>query len=142
MKSHFYHIQINIDFSNLKFYKELFDKLGWSVLYEDKETLGYKSFTSGDLWFVDADNSKPENDYDGKGMNHIAIRVGEESDIDKLATNLKNDGVDLLFNTPRHREEFILDGEETYYQVMFKSPDNILFEIVYVGGFNFEKSRF
>ena len=39
----------------------------------------------------------------------------------------------LLFETPRHRPEFAESDGHTYYQVMFASPDGILFEIVYVG---------
>jgi hypothetical protein len=32
-----------------------------------------------------------------------------------------------------HRPEFSMSTEETYYQVMFESPDRILFEVVYTG---------
>ena len=42
-------------------------------------------------------------------------------------------GVQPLFDTPRHRPEFRDDPKETYYQVMFESPDKVLFEVVYSG---------
>ena len=35
-----------------------------------------------------------------------------------------------LFETPRHRAEFTNSPEQTYYQVMFETPDRILVEIV------------
>ena len=38
-----------------------------------------------------------------------------------------------LFETPRHRPDFAHGEDTTYYQVMFESPDRILFEIVYTG---------
>ena len=47
------------------------------------------------------------------------------------------DTVELVFETPHHRPEIIAGtgGPEgfTYYQVMFASPDNLLFEVVYTG---------
>ncbi len=35
--------------------------------------------------------------------------------------------------TPRHRPEFSQGPDQTYYQVMFESPDRVLFEVVYTG---------
>ena len=46
---------------------------------------------------------------------------------------LKRKGVAALFGTPRHRPEFAEGPGETYYQVMFASPDNVLLEVVYIG---------
>jgi hypothetical protein len=48
-------------------------------------------------------------------------------------TYLKQHGIKALFETPRHRPEFSGSEAETYYQVMFESPDRILFEVVYTG---------
>ena len=132
MKSHFYHIQVNISFVNLAFYKDLMNILGWSIIFETNDTIGFKSEKSGDLWFVDNSDSEAIN-FDKKGMNHIAIRVEKSNDIDSLVTYLKEKGVQTLFETPRHRPEFTSNQSETYYQVMFASPDNVLFEIVYIG---------
>ncbi len=133
MNSSFYHIQININFKNASFYKNLFSFLGWTVIHEESDTVGYKSKTSGDIWFYDDGKKKEQSDYDNIGMNHLAIRVETEQDIDHLVTYLKDAKIETLFNTPRHRPEFVSSEEETYYQVMFKSPDNILFEVIYIG---------
>ncbi|MDO9120413.1 MAG: hypothetical protein Q7U31_01420, partial [Anaerolineaceae bacterium] len=72
------------------------------------------------------------NDYDGIGMNHLGVSVEKQSDVDETVEYLKAKGVTALFETPRHRSEFSGEGS-TYYQVMFESPDKILFEVVYTG---------
>ena len=132
MKSHFYHIQVNIDFSNLPFYKELFSFMGWSIIFEEKEVIGYKSEKTGDIWFVPAPK-KVQTDYDAIGVNHISLRVEEQKDVDAVTEFIQKKEIPPLFNTPRHRPEFASTENDTYYQVMFESPDKVLFEIVYIG---------
>ncbi len=50
-----------------------------------------------------------------------------------MVNYLRERNIPPLFDTPRHRPEFAMNEEYTYYQVMFESPDRILFEIVYMG---------
>jgi hypothetical protein len=64
---------------------------------------------------------------------HLAIRVNKQMDIDKCVEFLKDLDTSTLFGTPKHREDFVDSAEDTYYQIMFESPDKILFEVVYVG---------
>lgn len=132
MNSHFYHIQVNIDFKNISFYKDLLFFLGWSTIFETDDTIGFKSGTTGDLWFVDSEK-KEQSDFDTMGMNHLSIRVDTQSDLDNLIAHLEENAIKTVFDTPRHRPEFTEKENETYYQVMFISPDNILFEVVYIG---------
>ena len=106
--------------------------LGWSVIFADKNVIGYKSGQEGDLWFVES-NKKELVDYDCIGVNHISIRVCNQNDVDQVALFLQKKNVKMLFDTPKHRPEFVSNPKETYYQIMFKSADNILFEIVYIG---------
>ena len=106
--------------------------MGWVIIFETEDTIGFKSDQSGDVWFVDSDK-KDQSDYDKLGMNHLAIRVENQKDIDDLTTFLRTTDVEPNFNTPRHRSEFTSNPDKTYYQVMFASPDNILFEVVYIG---------
>jgi len=131
MKSFFYHIQLNVDFAHIGFYKELMTFLGWSVIFEEHNVVGYKSGINGDLWFIKNDSRK-QSDRDGIGMNHISIRVDEMKDVDAVVNFLQEKSVTRLFETPRHRPEFSSEGK-TYYQVMFESPDKILFEVVFIG---------
>ena len=133
MNSHLYHVQINIDHSNVDFYKNLLKFMGWEVIFEKPNSvIGFKSHTSGDLWFVQADHLET-TDYDAKGMNHISLRVDIQEDINALKDFLESKGTKMLFDTPKHRPEFSDNKNETYYQIMFESPDKILWEVVYIG---------
>ena len=132
MQSTIGHLQINIDPRNMQFYKDLFCFLGWSVWHEDASILGVGTPGQVSLWFTRP--AKPAaNDYDGVGMNHLAVAVTSAADVDQAAAYLHERGVDALFDTPRHRSEFCSGPQETYYQVMFESPDRVLFEVVYTG---------
>lgn len=132
MKTNLYHLQININSSNLVFHKELMEYLGWDALYETDDMAGFGNGGDTSLWFIPA--IKQQNtDYDGYGVNHISLRVDTMNDVDKAKEYLNNKGITMLFDTPRHRPEFTSQEDETYYQIMFESPDKILFEIVYVG---------
>lgn len=132
MKSSLYHIQLNIDFSNARFYRELFIFLGWSLIFEAEDIVGFKSGKNGDVWFINS-MKQEQTDYDKIGMNHLSIAVTEQQNVDEVVSFLASKKIQCLFETPRHRPEFSQSEDHTYYQVMFKSADNILFEVVYVG---------
>lgn len=93
--------------------------------------LGVGCETGSSLWFCDPLKDLA-NDYDGIGMNHLGVSVEKQSDVDQAASFLSQHGIKTLFDTPRHRAEFS-GPKSTYYQVMFESPDRILFEVVYTG---------
>ena len=132
MHSHLYHLQLNIDFKGFVFYKDLMTLLGWSVIFEEEDMAGYKSGNNGDVWFINA-STPNTSDFDNRGVNHISFRVDKKTDVDKVVKFLKKNKVEALFETPRHRPEFSDGEDQTYYQVMFKTEDNLLFEVVYVG---------
>ena len=67
------------------------------------------------------------------GMNHLAIAVSSEAEVDEMVDWLRARRVLTLFGTPCHRLDFADAKDQTYYQVMFESPDKILFEVVYIG---------
>lgn len=133
IKSRIGHLVYHIEPQNLPFYKEMMDFLGWSVIVDEPGVLGlWDGETPGSsIWFG---NKLKEyvNDYDGQGLNHLGLSVGSVADVDKAVDWLKARNVPALFDTPRHRPDFSSPGN-TYYQVMFESPDRILFEIVYTG---------
>lgn len=132
MKSHLYHLQINIDYAHIAFYKNLMEFLGWSVIFEKEgDVIGYRSGQNGDIWIAAADGNE-RADYDNIGVNHVAFRVEKMSDVNEAQEFLERQGISPLFETPRHRPEFAPEGE-TYYQITFETPDKIQFEIVYVG---------
>jgi hypothetical protein len=94
--------------------------------------VGAASVQSSSLWFVGGAKDVA-NDYDGPGVNHIAFGAERQEDVIAAATYLDERGIARLFETPRHRPEFAAGEGETYFQVMFESPDRLLFEVVYTG---------
>jgi catechol 2,3-dioxygenase-like lactoylglutathione lyase family enzyme len=131
MQTVFSHIQFNVQPANLPFYKDLLTFLGWPVIFEGEGFVGLGG-PGGSLWFIGY--VKPvSNDYDGPGMNHIALGAASQADVDTVVAYLADRGVPALFETPRHRPEFAHGPDQTYYQVMFESPDRILWEVVYTG---------
>jgi catechol 2,3-dioxygenase-like lactoylglutathione lyase family enzyme len=130
-KSNFSHVVAWVDIKNLGFYKDLFTFLEWGVLYDDPNMVGVGDEHGSSLWFG-APLKDAKNDYDGVGVNHIGVAVKKQADVDATVNYLKKLGVPALFETPRHRPEFS-GPDSTYYQVMFESPDKLLFEVVYTG---------
>ena len=131
MQSKVSHIQFNVQAANLPFYKDLLAFAGLQTLYDGEDMLGVGDANETSLWFGTSVRDVV-NDYDGPGMNHLALEVPAQSDVDAAVAWLAERGVRALFGTPRHNPEFS-SAERTYYQVMFESPDRILFEIVYMG---------
>lgn len=126
------HVQVNVAEANLPFYRELFAFLGWKTLYDAEGTLGVGTAQGCSIWFIGSANSHA-NDYDGTGMNHLGIGAPTQADVDAAAKYIESRGIAALFETPRHRPEFAASETDTYYQVMFESPDRVLFEVVYMG---------
>ena len=132
MHAHLTHMQFNVQPGNVAFYKEFLTFLGWQSLYEGEGMLGVADKHGVSLWFV-GQVKEARNDYDGPGMNHLALAAVSQADVDSVASYLAERDVELLFETPRHRPEFTQSAEQTYYQVMFETPDRILLEVVYTG---------
>jgi catechol 2,3-dioxygenase-like lactoylglutathione lyase family enzyme len=132
IKSSIGHLQININLQNLPYYKELFTFLGWSLWVDEPNMLGVGIASGTSLWFLGVSKDAC-NDHDGNGLNHLAIAVPAQSDVDETVAYMQTHGIAALFETPRHRPEFSSSTDTTYYQVMFETPDGILIEVVYTG---------
>ena len=132
MDSFLGHLQINIDQQQIGFYKEFFSFLNWKFIYEDENAIGVLDKNGSSVWFIPAMN-EAKNDYDGVGMNHLAIGVASPAEVDQADAWLKEQGIPALFETPRQRPDFSESDNEIYYQVMFESPDKVLLEVVYSG---------
>jgi catechol 2,3-dioxygenase-like lactoylglutathione lyase family enzyme len=132
IKSTIGHLQLNINADNIGFYKELFTFLGWSLWHEDEKILGVGSEQGSSLWFV-SPAKDVSNDYDGPGMNHLALAVASQDEVDQVVSYMKENKIKALFNTPCHRPEFSGGPDKTYYQIIFESPDRIQLEVVYIG---------
>jgi catechol 2,3-dioxygenase-like lactoylglutathione lyase family enzyme len=132
MRSTFSHIQFNVRPENISFYSDLLGFLGWQTTFAGDGYYGASGTHGESFWFV-GHAKDVANDYDGPGVNHVAIGAEAQADVDAAATFLTERGVALLFETPRHRPDFPQGEGQTYYQIMFESPDRILFEFVYTG---------
>ncbi len=131
MQSYLNHLQLNIDFENIQFYKDLLEFLGWKILMENENIVGFDSGKTGTLWFLPkTDNTL--NNYDAAGVNHVGIGVDTIKWVDEITDFLHKIGVETLFDTPKYRPEFS-GSNNIYYQVMFETPDKILFEVVCSG---------
>lgn len=126
------HMVIHVQPANQSFYKALFSFLGWKVLMEDAQSLGVMGNNHVSLWFL-GPIKNAANDYDGIGMNHLAIAVSSQAAVDETVVYLQEHNIQMLFETPRNRPEWCRNEDEMYYQVMFESPDRILLEVVYAG---------
>lgn len=126
------HLQFNVENGNLGFYKDLFGFLGWETLYEGDGMLGQGNGSPTSLWFSGATNGTV-NDHDGAGLNHFGLNAESVADVDAAASFLQGKGVELLYDTPCNRPEYTSGEDELYYSIMFLSPDQILFEVVYTG---------
>lgn len=133
MKSGFSHIQFIVDPANIPFYRDMLTALGWTTLHDGDGVLGMLGEHDASLWFGGGERMDVPNDYDGIGVNHIALSAETIADVDTFAAWLGEQGVETLFETPRHRPDFGMGEGQTYYQVMWRSPDNILWEFVYTG---------
>ena len=129
-----FHLQVNIRPEHQIFDRELLGDLGWTTIYDHPLVFAARGANGPALWFESIAKDVPL-DYDGPGVNHIAIGASSASDVDALTDWLAVRGIACMFGTPRHRPEFAGEPAD-YYQVMFESPDGILFEFVYNGPMN------
>jgi hypothetical protein len=125
-------MQIIVNPKNFSFYKDLLTFMGWKVIMESPEFVGIADSKGVSLWFTPP-MKEVSNDYDGIGMNHLALAAETQADVDAAVEYLEKNNIKPLFDTPRHRPEFCSSPDLTYYQVMFESPDRIQLEIVYTG---------
>ncbi len=134
MKTRLSHLQFNVNAANLRFYHDLFAFLGWQILDQFAGSVIVGPGDHFSIWFYSpAEDVK--NHYNGPGLNHLAIGTESVADVDATVAFLRERGITGLFETPRHNPEWMTE-ENDYYQIIFTSPDNILFEVVYEGPLN------
>jgi catechol 2,3-dioxygenase-like lactoylglutathione lyase family enzyme len=132
VKTHLGHLVFYTDPTNVGFYKDLFEFLGWKTIYDEGGIFGTSDGGKCDLWFEGEANGA-QNDYNGAGLNHTAVITESKVEVDDVARYLDSKDVELLFGTPCNRPEHAESENHLYYSAMFESPDRILFEVVYAG---------
>lgn len=125
------HIGFLIKEENHQYYKDLLAFLSWECFMDEGWIKGYSQGEDLSIWFVNSQSDKIQH-HDDRGLNHIAFEVDNQKDVDAVMNFLKEKGTEMLFDTPRHRPEFSMEGK-TYYQIMFRTPDEILVEVIYKG---------
>ena len=132
MKSFMHHVQVNIDTQNIKFYTDLLDFLGWTAIMQTESFAGFHSEENGDVWFVPAQDNDVSS-CNKRGLNHVCFGVSSVQEVDAFVDWLVRNAIKTFPETPKYKPGFGPGDGEVYYQVMFESPDRILFEIVYTG---------
>lgn len=127
-----YHLQINVSHEHAVFYRELFAWLDWETVFQHEIAYGVRGPNGTYLWFESIDGSELA-DRNARGVNHIAIGATSVESVDAAVDWLGKRGISPLFETPRRRAEFAANTGGDYYQLMFESPDGILFEFVFTG---------
>ncbi len=125
-----YHLQINVSDASksFPFYKDLFQYLGYTIIDEDTEHIG---FTNGstDFWLIQTEEKYKSNTFNRKntGINHIAFKLDSKVQVDIFAnTFLKLHNIPMLYSSPKLFPEY----SDTYYAVYFEDPDRIKLEVM------------
>src|SRR5262249_47376061 len=101
-------------------------------IYDEGGVFGLTNDGECALWFEGEANGA-HNDYDGAGLNHLAITTEQQADVDTAATYVRGKGVALLFETPCNRPEHAASDNHLYFPAMSPPPARTLFEVVTAG---------
>ena len=127
MKAHLYHVQINV--SDLNFYRDLFACLEYEIIDEGPDHIG-ASDQQTQLWVIKTAKPYDEKPYHRKacGLNHVAFMVGGSEEVDRFCKEfLEPRKIATLYDTPRR----FTDYHPEYYAVYFEDPDRIKLEVVH-----------
>jgi catechol 2,3-dioxygenase-like lactoylglutathione lyase family enzyme len=128
MSVRFYHLQINV--SNLDFYRALLLFLGFRIIDEGRDHLGFSDGHFA-LWAIKVESACRDLPFHRKavGMNHLALRVGRREDVERFCREfLEKKGIVPLYGGAREYPEY----RPGYFAVYFEDPDRIKLEVVYV----------
>jgi catechol 2,3-dioxygenase-like lactoylglutathione lyase family enzyme len=127
MKAQLYHVQINV--SDLNFYRDLFGCLEYQIIDEGPEHIGASDGRT-QLWVIKTGKPYDEMPYHRKasGLNHLAFMVGGSEEVDRFCREfLEPRKIATLYDTPRR----FTDYHPEYYAVYFEDPDRIKLEVVH-----------
>lgn len=127
MKATLSHIEINT--SNLKFYKELLTYLGYKIIREWDNEFG-ASDGSTDMWVTEVGTKYKGDGFHRKriGLNHLAVRVSSKDEVDQFYKEyLQPKNIAVLYGGPKEYPEYV----PGYYAVYFEDPDRIKLEVTY-----------
>jgi catechol 2,3-dioxygenase-like lactoylglutathione lyase family enzyme len=107
-----------------EFWGWLLQRLGYARYQEWPQGFSFK-FGDTYLVFVQVEDHYNDRPYHRKrvGLNHLAFQAPSTQAVDELAIELRQRGVEILYNSP------IADGE--HYAVFFEDPDRMKVEFVF-----------
>ncbi|OGE31376.1 hypothetical protein A2631_06050 [Candidatus Daviesbacteria bacterium RIFCSPHIGHO2_01_FULL_44_29] len=131
MNISFGHIGINVrDLeTSKKFYDSLFNFLGAENSHIGKNYAGW-FFKDFSLWLHQVGKPHLADPYDEKhlGMQHIAFRAKQKSEVDELYHSyLLPKKIPILYNGPAEYPQYT----KGYYAVFFLDPDGIKLELMW-----------
>ena len=110
-----------------RFYAVLFEKLGFEVILEDKESVGWSNGSFVIFLSKPAkqrvSKKKPGKD-DFVIADHFALPPESRADVDSLVAFMKGRGIDVSFPAEGHPE-----FGPNYYSVSYCEPDNNVVEL-------------
>lgn len=122
------HLAITVsDFKASKvFYDRLLKFLGFKVLDEYKEAIGWTNGTTR-VWIskADAKGKKHKYKFGEIGFHHYAFRLGSRKDVDELQKFLKKEGAEIVDPAGEYYDD--------YYGVYFEDPDGLELEGMWYG---------
>lgn len=128
------HLGISVsDFEkSKKFYGNLLKFLGFKVLDEFEDTIGWTNGLTR-VWISSADSKGKKRKYrfGDIGFHHYAFRLGKRRDVDHLQNHLQKIGAKIVDPAGEYYEN--------YYGVYFEDPDGLELEGMWYG--NLRKSR-
>jgi len=132
VKVSFDHLQINVSDPAISFpfYKKFLGYLGYKVIHESKECVGFSNGTT-DFWINKVEDRFKDEKFHRKhpGLNHLAFWVNSKEDVDRFYEEfLKSNRLLTLYETPKYFKEYAPD----YYAVFFEDPDRIKLEVVHL----------
>lgn len=113
------------------FYERLLPALGYRLLFEAKDSFGYRGADGLKLFFSQAPEGKRGAAFDRYkvGLHHLALNAPDRAYVDDVHQKLVSWGVTIL-DAPAEYPQY----EAGYYAVFFLDPDGMKLELVHVPG--------
>lgn len=132
MENFLEHISINVSNPNksFPFYKELLLFLGYRIISDKKNSVGFRREGTSDLWISATKAEYVKNGFHRKntGLNHLAFKVKSGEEVNRFFNEfLKIKEIKTLYESPKPFPEY----EPNYYAVFFEDPDRIKIEVLY-----------
>lgn len=121
---------VSLTVSNLgksrKFYKELFDRLGFKQIRNSKSSVAWVTREGFGIWVRQAKYDKPHYKHFAPGLHHLCVKAKTKKVVNEIQELMMAKKMFI-------RDEVRAYPEYTpkYYAVLFGDPDGIIIEVAY-----------